>query len=262
MADRRVAAPPPATPPARDAPAEEEDPATLLAGLPPTSAVCVQCDPDSSPPPALVAAFSALLRAIGEDPSREGLRLTPERAARALRFLTSGYALCPRDVVGDAKFVVDVPSCGGGGMEARLPGGRGMGAPLRGGGGMVVVRDIELHSLCEHHLLPFHGRVHVGYLPGAVVLGLSKLARITQIFARRLQIQERLTQQIAAALMDEIQPRGVAVVVECLHMCMAMRGVEQRAAVTTTNAMQGAFADDPSLRQEFWSSIRTPRSML
>ena len=174
---------------------------------------CADCDEDAAQAsPALVNAYTTLLREIGEDPSREGLLKTPQRAAKALRFLTSGYTRELRDVVGNAKFRIDGPTA----------------APSTSSG-MVVVRDIELHSLCEHHLLPFYGRAHVAYLPGAVVLGLSKVARITDLYARRLQIQERLTQQIAAALMSEVQPRGVAVVVECFHMCMAMRGVEQRA---------------------------------
>ena len=171
--------------------------------------MCGDCDEEQKPT-ALVAAFKSLLHAIGEDPSREGLVRTPLRAAKALRFLTSGYTRELRDVVGNAKFRID---------ERDAPS-----TPS----GMVIVRDIELHSLCEHHLLPFYGRVHIGYLPGSVVLGLSKLARIADLYARRLQIQERLTQQIAAALMSEVQPKGVAVVVECYHMCMAMRGVEQR----------------------------------
>ena len=228
----------------------QEDDGVVLTGEPAgggASSECLDCSEDDAPSADLAAVFEKLLHAIGEDPTREGLVKTPVRAARALRFLTSGYTRTLRDVVGDAMFRIDGPTPAASADTVR---------------GMVIVRDIAIFSLCEHHLLPFYGKVSIGYLPGAAVLGLSKLARIADMYGRRLQVQERLTQQIASALMQAAQPRGVAVVVECTHLCMCMRGVQQRQAMTTTSAMLGAFTEDASLRQEFWSSIQIPRAAL
>jgi GTP cyclohydrolase I len=163
---------------------------------------------------------------LGERPDRDGLRATPARAARALAFLTHGRTLTARDAVADAVFDVDSDQ-------------------------MVMVRDIEFYSLCEHHLLPFHGRAHVAYVPDGRVVGLSKLARVVDVFARRLQVQERLTEQVADALEDVLRPRGVGVVLEALHLCMMMRGVEQQAARTVTSALRGVFRDDARTRDEF-----------
>ena len=175
--------------------------------------------------------FEALVREmlelLGEDPDREGLRRTPERVAKSLKFLTHGYALDAGDVISDALF------------------------PEESHGNMVLVRDIEFYSLCEHHLLPFHGKVHVAYIPDGAIVGLSKLARVVDVFARRLQVQERLTDQVAAALERELKPRGVGVVVEAVHMCMAMRGVEKQTSKTVTSAVRGSFRDDPRTRDEF-----------
>lgn len=236
---------------------ESPPPVTLGAAAAAASAaragkVCPPCKkPDSAATEADVdvqmqAAFRVLLNAIGEDPDRPGLRLTPARAAKALRFLTSGYSSDAATVVGDAMFPVD-----------RDP---EMGEPSSLG--MVVVRDIPIHSLCEHHLLPFHGKAHIGYLPNGSVLGLSKVARIADVYARRLQMQERLTVQIASALMDVTRARGVAVVIEAAHMCMCMRGVQKPNATTTTESMQGAFLTDRELRREFVTYCQGPRSAL
>jgi len=205
--------------------------------------------------PSLVAAYAALLRSIGEDPSREGLSRTPVRAAKAMQFLTSGYASTVDGVTGSALFNVRDSSSSSSSTATVT-------SAASSSTGMVLVRDIELSSLCEHHLLPFYGRVHIAYLPNERVLGLSKLVRIAEMFARRLQIQERLTQQIADALVAVAKPRGVAVAVECHHMCMAMRGVQRPCSVTSTSAMAGVFETDAALRQEFWAAVSTRRSML
>ena len=186
---------------------------------------------DLMPHPELMTAYTRLLTAIGEDPQREGLLDTPARAARAWQDLTAGYQQTLSDVVNDAVF--DASS-----RE------------------LVLVRDIEFYSLCEHHLLPFFGRVHVGYLPDGKVLGLSKMARITDLFARRLQIQENLTEQIAAAIMTATGARGAAVVIEAQHLCMMMRGVEKQQTSTRTVAMLGEFASDALARQEFLMAVR------
>ena len=176
------------------------------------------------------ADMSALVRRqlglLGEDPERDGLRKTPERVARSLSWLTRGYGLNVRDVIGDALFEVDSES-------------------------MVMVRDIELYSLCEHHMLPFFGKVHIAYLPAGRVVGLSKLARVVEVYARRLQVQERLTEEIARALEDVLRPRGVGVVVEAAHLCMMMRGVEKQNSKTVTSAMKGVFREDLRTRDEF-----------
>lgn len=167
-----------------------------------------------------------LLHEIGEDPSREGLVGTPERVGRAMRFLTRGYAQDVDELLNGAYFEVDYDE-------------------------MVIVKDIEVYSLCEHHLLPFFGRCHVGYLPSDRVIGLSKIPRIVDVFARRLQVQERLTQQIAETVNEKIRPKGVAVVVEAQHLCMLMRGVEKRQTRVMTSAMLGKFRDDQRSRSEF-----------
>jgi GTP cyclohydrolase I len=166
------------------------------------------------------------LELLGEDPERDGLAKTPERVARSLAWLTRGYALDAKSVIGDALFDVDSE-------------------------GMVMVRDIELYSLCEHHLLPFYGKVHIAYIPRGRVVGLSKLARLVEVFARRLQVQERLTEQIAQALEDVLSPQGVGVVIEASHLCMMMRGVEKQNSKTITSALRGCFRDDGRTRDEF-----------
>jgi len=177
----------------------------------------------------------ALLLALGEDPDREGLRETPRRVEHSLQFLTSGYHTDIDAVVNGALFTVDYSE-------------------------MVIVRDIDFYSLCEHHLLPFFGKCHVAYLPNRRVIGLSKLPRIVDAFARRLQVQERLTSQIAEIIRAKIDPLGVAVVMEATHLCMAMRGVEKQNSVTVTSAMLGVFRDDARTRHEFLELIRRPAS--
>jgi GTP cyclohydrolase IA len=167
-----------------------------------------------------------ILSALGEDPGREGLLKTPERVEASLRFLTQGYWQTVEGVVGDAVFQETHQS-------------------------MIMVRDIELYSLCEHHMLPFFGRAHVAYIPNGRILGLSKVARIVDIFARRLQVQERLTDQIADAVMQVIGPTGVGVVIEAAHFCMMMRGVEKQNSRTVTSALRGIFRDDSKTRVEF-----------
>ena len=167
------------------------------------------------------------LEIIGEDADREGLRATPTRVAKSLKWLTYGYAVSVKDVVGSGIFEAD------------------------GHRNMVMVRDIELYSLCEHHMLPFFGKAHVAYIPNGRILGLSKIPRIVDVFARRLQVQERLTEQIASALDDVLKPAGVGVVIEAYHLCMMMRGVEKQNSKTITSALRGAFKDDPKTREEF-----------
>ena len=176
-------------------------------------------------------AVAEMLDAIGDNPEREGLRRTPERVARSLADLTAGYEQRPEDVVGDALFEAE-------------------------GQGMVVVRDIGFHSLCEHHLLPFHGKVHVAYLPSARIIGLSKIPRLVEVFARRLQVQERLTRDLADALDRILSPRGVAVVIEAAHMCMRMRGVEEQHSTTRTCEMRGRFASERGARRELHAALR------
>jgi GTP cyclohydrolase I len=167
-----------------------------------------------------------LLVEIGEDPEREGLLKTPERVARAYGFLLSGYTSDPAEVTNQAVFEAESNN-------------------------MIICRDIELYSMCEHHMLPFFGRCHIGYIAQKKVLGLSKLARIVECYARRLQIQERLTAQVARAIMDSTDAEGVGVVMECRHLCMMMRGVEKQSSVMTTSSVLGSFHDDLATRSEF-----------
>jgi GTP cyclohydrolase I len=178
----------------------------------------------------LAAHYRALIAGLGEDPNREGLRDTPMRAARAMEFLTRGYSQSLADIVGNALFESKIDE-------------------------IVMVKDIELYSLCEHHLLPFIGRCHVGYLPNGKVIGLSKVARIVDMFARRLQIQEQLTQQIAEAIMNSAGARGVGVIIEARHLCMAMRGVEKQNSVMKTSVLLGSFRDNAPTRSEFLQLI-------
>src|SRR4051812_31615774 len=172
-----------------------------------------------------------LLAELGEDPSREGLLDTPERVEKSLRYLTSGYAADVDTVLNNALFSVDYNE-------------------------MVIVKDVDFYSLCEHHLLPFFGRCHVAYIPQGRVIGLSKIPRLVETFSRRLQIQERLTSQIAETIREKVNPLGVAVVLEATHLCMAMRGVEKQNSVTVTSSMLGVFREDARTRHEFLELIR------
>ncbi len=181
-------------------------------------------------PQILADHYRALIEGLGEDVNREGLRDTPMRAAKAMQFLTRGYTQSLDDIVNDALFESKIDE-------------------------IVLVKDIELYSLCEHHLLPFIGRCHVGYLPNGRVLGLSKVARIVDMFARRLQIQEQLTQQIAEAIMNSAGARGVGVIIEARHLCMAMRGVEKQNSVMKTSVLLGSFRDNAPTRSEFLQLI-------
>ena len=176
-------------------------------------------------------AIRKLLTDLGEDPDREGLRDTPKRVEKAYRFLTSGYDADIDKVLNNALFTVDYNE-------------------------MVIVKDIDFYSLCEHHLLPFFGKCHVAYIPSNKVIGLSKIPRLVDVFARRLQVQERLTKQIADTIRDKIAPLGVAVVVEATHLCMSMRGVEKQNSFAVTSAMQGAFRDNARTRMEFLELIK------
>jgi GTP cyclohydrolase I len=213
-------------------------------------AVKVQAMGERSPDQdALAAAYRAVLEALGEDVTRPGLLKTPARAAKALKFLTSGYSTTLEDASGTALFDVE-DECGACDEEDAPEDGMALGP--------VIVKDIEIHSLCEHHLLPFHGVAHVGYLPAeGRVLGISKLARIADMYSRRLQMQERLTQQIASGVGVAAGARGVAVAVECSHSCMCMRGVQKEKSRTATSAFSGAFNEDPQLRDEFWRQVRS-----
>jgi GTP cyclohydrolase I len=179
----------------------------------------------------MTEAYATIIRAVGEDLERPGLVGTPERAAKAMQFLTRGYHQNIDEVINDAYFPTQSNE-------------------------MVIVKNIELYSLCEHHLLPFIGKCHVAYLPTDVVIGLSKVARIVDMFARRLQIQEQLTHQIAETIMEKTRARGVGVIIESQHMCMMMRGVEKQNSVMTTSYMLGGFRDRQSTRNEFLSLIR------
>jgi GTP cyclohydrolase I len=178
-------------------------------------------------------AIRQLLKALGEDPGREGLLNTPQRVEKSLRFLTSGYAADLDVIINDALFTVDYNE-------------------------MVIVRDIDFYSLCEHHLLPFFGKCHIAYIPDGRVIGLSKIPRLVDVFSRRLQVQERLTSQIAETIQTRVRPLGVAVVMEATHLCMAMRGVEKQNSLTTTSSMLGTFRDSARTRHEFLELIRRP----
>ena len=183
------------------------------------------------------ALYRHLLLTVGEDPERDGLKRTPERAAKALADLTQGYQMDVNEVLNGALFDVAYDE-------------------------MVIVKDIEMFSLCEHHLLPFFGKVHIAYIPKKKVIGLSKMARVVEMFARRLQVQERLTKQIADTIQGAIEPAGVGVVIEARHLCMMMRGVEKQHSSAVTSAMVGAFRDNLQTREEFLSLIkRTPSGM-
>ena len=175
-------------------------------------------------------AYRDLLEAIGENPERQGLTKTPARAARTLEFLTQGYRQSVAEIVNDAIYDSDASE-------------------------IILVKDIELYSMCEHHLLPFIGRAHVAYIPNGKVIGLSKMARMVDVFARRLQIQENLTTQVADALMDVLSPEGVAVVIEAKHLCMMMRGVEKQNSIMKTSCLLGCFKDSATTRSEFLSLL-------
>jgi GTP cyclohydrolase I len=170
------------------------------------------------------------LRQLGEDPEREGLLRTPERVEKSMRWLTRGNHLSVEEVIGDAIFEEDHHN-------------------------MVLVKDIEMYSMCEHHMLPFFGKVHIAYIPDGRIVGLSKLPRVVEVFARRLQVQERLTEQIASALMEVLQPQGVGVIIEAAHLCMMMRGVEKQNSKTITSAVRGVFSECPMTRAEFFQLV-------
>ncbi|MFN6177132.1 MAG: GTP cyclohydrolase I FolE [Flavobacteriales bacterium] len=170
--------------------------------------------------------YGHILKAIGEDPEREGLKKTPERVAKALQYLTHGYDLDPAGILRSAMFTEDYSQ-------------------------MVLVKDIEVYSMCEHHMLPFFGKAHVAYIPKGCIVGLSKIPRVVDAFARRLQVQERLTNEIRDCIQETLQPMGVAVVLECSHLCMQMRGIQKQNSVTTTSAFTGIFLSDHRTREEF-----------
>ncbi len=184
--------------------------------------------------PELVA---EMIRRLGDDPEREGMRDTPERVEKSMRFLTRGFHMSAEDAVGDAIFEEEHHN-------------------------MVLVKDIEMYSLCEHHLLPFFGKVHVAYIPDGRIMGISKAARLVETYARRFQVQERMTEQIAQALWEIIQPQGVGVIVEAYHLCMMMRGVEKQNSKTITSAMRGVFMDDQRTRDEFLRLAMAPHTPL
>jgi GTP cyclohydrolase I len=195
-------------------------------------------DPDDLAVPAgPLAEYEGMVRRqlelLGEDPTRDGLHKTPSRVAKAMAWLTHGYQLDPRAVIGDALFEEDHEN-------------------------MVMVRDIEMYSMCEHHMLPFFGKVHIAYIPNGRIVGLSKLPRVVEVFARRLQVQERLGEQIADALTEVLQPRGVGVVIEAVHLCMMMRGVEKQSSRTITSSLRGLFRDDAKTRSEFLRLAHAP----
>jgi GTP cyclohydrolase I len=185
----------------------------------------------SDPNGAIARLVAQLLKELGEDACREGLERTPERVAKAFRYLTSGYQMKVEEVLNDALFVEDYDE-------------------------MVVVKDIDFFSMCEHHILPFLGKAHVAYMPRNRIVGLSKIPRLVEMYARRLQVQERLTTQVANTLNEVLQPRGVAVVMEAVHLCMVMRGVEKQNSKAVTSAMLGSFRDRPETRAEFMELIK------
>jgi GTP cyclohydrolase I len=185
---------------------------------------------DNNFDPEVLREYEGLLRRelelLGEDPTREGLLKTPSRVARAMLWMTQGYRQDAREIIGDAMFAESHAN-------------------------MILVRDIELYSMCEHHMIPFFGRAHIAYIPDKHIVGLSKLARVVDIYARRLQVQERMTEEIAQALTDVLKPRGVGVVIEASHLCMMMRGVQKQNSKTVTSAVRGLFRDDHKTRDEF-----------
>lgn len=183
------------------------------------------------------ALIRALLEELGEDPTREGLLSTPRRVSEAFRYFTNGYGLDVDEIMREAVF------------EEKH-------------GGMVLLKDVDFYSLCEHHLVPFFGKCHIAYVPDNRIAGLSKLARVVDVFARRLQVQERMTREIARAIERHLAPRGVAVVIEAQHLCMMMRGVERQNAVATTSALLGVFKDDPATRMEFYGLLGGSRKTL
>lgn len=178
----------------------------------------------------LVTHYRSILGLLGEDPEREGLVKTPERMAKAMQYLTQGYQQDAVEILNAARFHEDVSE-------------------------MVLVKDIELYSMCEHHLVPFYGKAHIAYVPNGYITGLSKLARVVDVFSRRLQVQERLTTQILQAVRESLQPQGVAVVIEAKHLCMMMRGVQKQNSVTTTSAFDGTFLSSSTTRNEFLKLI-------
>jgi GTP cyclohydrolase I len=186
---------------------------------------------DADGPDPIEPLVVGMLKELGEEPGRDGLLKTPGRVARSLRFLTRGYSQDPREILNDALFEVTYDE-------------------------MVIVKDIEFYSLCEHHMLPFLGRAHVAYIPRGRVVGLSKIPRLVDMLARRLQVQERLTSQIAQTLAEVLEPKGVAVVVEAIHLCMMMRGVSQQNSFAITSSLRGEFESDPKTRAEFMDLIR------
>jgi GTP cyclohydrolase I len=185
----------------------------------------------SDPADPLESMVRSMLKELGEDPGRDGLVRTPARVAKSLRFFSQGYQQDPVEILNNALFDVSYDE-------------------------MVIVRDIEFYSLCEHHILPFFGRAHVAYIPNGKVVGLSKIPRVVEMFARRLQVQERFTTQIAETLEDVLEPKGVAVVIEAIHLCMMMRGVQQQNSFAITSSLRGAFEADPKTRAEFLDLIR------
>ncbi|KAK8051715.1 GTP cyclohydrolase I [Apiospora rasikravindrae] len=196
-------------------------------------ALADHADPESTQA-SIAACFRQILQLIGEEPDREGLQKTPGRYAEAMLSLTRGYSQTPEEVVNNAIFHVDTDE-------------------------LVIVRDIDISSLCEHHILPFIGKAHIGYIPRGKVLGLSKLARIAKIYARRLQVQERLTSDISSAIQEAVEPEGVIVMLECWHTCMAMRGVQKPGSVTVTTSTTGLFKEDKTKRQEFYTLLGLKR---
>jgi GTP cyclohydrolase IA len=179
----------------------------------------------------LTSVYSDVLKDLGEDPEREGLKKTPERVAKALQYLTHGYGLDPKAILEGALFREEYSE-------------------------MVIVKDIEVYSMCEHHMLPFFGKAHVAYIPDGTIVGLSKIPRVVDAFSRRLQVQERLTIEIRDCIQETLNPKGVAVVIECAHMCMQMRGVQKQNSVTTSSAFTGLFLSNDSTRKEFINLIQ------
>lgn len=179
----------------------------------------------------IASVYSGIIKNLGENPEREGLQKTPERVAKALQFLTHGYDLDPKKILESALFHEEYSE-------------------------MVIVKDIEVYSLCEHHMLPFFGKAHIAYIPDGTIVGLSKIPRVVDAFARRLQVQERLTIEIRDCIQETLKPKGVAVVIECSHMCMQMRGVQKQNSVTTSSAFTGLFLSNDSTRKEFINLIQ------